>query len=238
MKRFVLPLCAFLLFACKDEPTTTEEAKKAQESAADALKHAMKAAEAAKKEATEATKEAGDKAPKDLGEAMKQMEKAMGAMASNVDPVSYKKLKALLPEKVGIYARTKTSGEKAAAMGMKVSHASGKYEGKDGATATVKITDAGTMKGMAAGMTAWALVEIERESDDGFERTFEHKGHPAHEKFQNKRQRGELHAFVSKRFVIEVTGRKADMKELKKLFEAIDISALEGMKDEGVKDDK
>lgn len=241
MRTSALLVAPLLLFGCKEEPTAVEEAKKAQEAAMEAAKHAMKAAEAAKEEAAEAAKGAAETAekqvdPQNLGEAMQKMQEAMGKMQSNVDPVSYKTLKGLLPEKAGEFTRKKTRGQKAGAMGFKVSHAEGDYEGPDGAKLSIKITDTGSMKGFAGMASAqWAMVELERESDEGFERTFTYKGNKAYEKYQNGPKRAQLNTIVASRFVVELQGRKVEMKAVKAALEDVDLDALAEMKDEGVK---
>lgn len=230
---------AFVLIAvgCKDEKSALEKAKEAQKAAMEAAEEAKKEAAKAAEEAAEAAEQAQEQVdPKDLGQAMQKMQEAVGKMQSNVDPVSYKKLKALLPEKAGDFTRKKTRGQKAGAMGFKVSHAEGDYEGPDGARLSIKITDTGTMKGFA-GMAAaqWAMVELERESDDGYERTFTYEGNKAYEKYENASKSAQLNTIVGNRFVVELRGRKVEMKAVKSALEDVDLGALADMKDEGVK---
>lgn len=57
----------------------------------------------------------------------------------------------------------------------------------------------GSMKGLA-GMTAfaWSWAEIDKESDDGFERTFEYKGHKAYEKYDTNYKNGEYRYLLQK----------------------------------------
>jgi hypothetical protein len=224
--------------SCKDEAPAQQHVAKAQEAAAEAMKEAMKAAEAAKLQAGEAAEQAKKDAmdaakegasPEALGEAMAKMQEAMGKVQGNIEPVEYAKLKAALPEKAGGFERKSASGEKANAMGFKVSHAEAKYEGKGG-TARIKITDAGSMPQM--GMAAFAMVQVERESDEGYEKTFTFKGHKGHEKYTNASKHGEIHAFIGNRFIVEVQG-EGEMKDIKALFEAMDVDGLDRIKGEG-----
>ena len=96
----------------------------------------------------------------------------------------------------------------------------------------------GSMKGLA-GVTAfaWSWAEIDKESDDGFERTFEYKGHKAYGKYNTNYQDGEVQVLVAKRFMLEVKGNDAPMEKIHSALDEINIDELESMKDEGKKEE-
>ena len=78
-------------------------------------------------------------------------------------------------------------------------------------------------------------MEIDRESDDGWEKTMKYKGYRGHEKYNTKNKKGEIKIIVANRFIVESRGRNVDMDVIKAGLESVDLSKLEDMKDIGVK---
>ncbi len=221
-------LCALQLSGC---------GKSKEQEAAEAF--AAKMAEATKK-MEEVSKSGTPQTPQ---EAMKQGADAMaaastmiGAMMGGdgkgaVEPVDFRELKALLPESIGGLQRGKESGERTAAAGMKMSHVEARYGEGNGARLRVKITDAGSMSGFAGLASAgWAMIEIDRESDSGYEKTSTVDGRKMHEKWNSRDKRGEVDMIVGGRFIIEIRGNGIEMKELKQAIAAIDLKKLEALK--------
>lgn len=178
----------------------------------------------------------GLNAMKGLGDAMSKMkEQAKRQQTFKTEPVDFRTLRALLPETVaGGLERTSVEGQKGGAMGMAVSSAEAAYEGSDGRRLTIKITDLGSVSGFAMMGLGWAMIEVDKETSSGYERTTEYKGHRAYENYDRDRQRGGMQALVADRFVVEVEGRAVEMEAVAAAMDAVDVSALEGMKDEGV----
>ena len=174
----------------------------------------------------------------DFAENMKKLEDMMSS-EETVEVVNFRKLKALLPEEIDDLKRTNFSGEKTNAFGIKVSKAEGQYKSEDNKQKIeITILDMGSMKGLA-GMTAfaWSWAEIDKESDDGFERTFEYEGHKAYEKYNTNYQDGEVQVLVAKRFMVEVKGNDVPMEKIHSALEEINFGDLESMKDEGKKEE-
>jgi hypothetical protein len=223
--------CAMLLSGC---------GKSKEQEAAEAA--AAKMAEAAKK-LEEMSKLSKSGMPQNPQEAIKQGADAMaaasammGAMMGGdgkgaVEPVDFRALKDLLPESIGGLKRGEASGERAAAAGMKMSHAQARYGNSDSARLRLKITDAGSMSGFAGmASAAWAMVDIDRESDGGYEKTSTVDGRRMHEKWNAKNRRGEVDMIVGGRFIIEIRGNDIEMKDLKQAIKAIDLKKLEALK--------
>lgn len=198
----------------------------------------QKAAEAAAKQLEEAGKQM-EAATKNgnLGDAMNAMGAALGANngGKKVDVVEYKVLKDMLPESLGNMRRTNATGEKTEAMGMQVSNAEGRYENDQNGGITVKLTDIGSMTGLA-GMAAyaWAATNVERESDNGYEKTGSFDGYKSHERWEKSSNSGEISVLVAGRFVAEVSGYNTSMDALKDAMHKIDLKKLDRMKNEGV----
>lgn len=213
---------AGLITACK-----SEEQKQREE--------AVKNLQQASKQMAEASKNAGA----NMGDAMAAMGAAVSGAANagkKVETVDYKELKAMLPESLPGMKRTDASGEKNAAMGMQISNAEGRYRSDDGKSSmTVKITDIGSMTGLAGMATyAWARVDVDRESDNSYEKTSTFSGYKSHEKYNKTNKNGEISVLVGDRFVVAVDGNDVDMDTIKGALSKVDLGKLNSMKGQGV----
>lgn len=202
----------------------------------------QKAAEETAKNLQEASKQmeaASKNAGANMGDAMAAMGAAVSGAANGnkkVETVDYKELKALLPESLSGMKRTDATGEKTSAMGMQVSNAEGRYSADNGGgSMTIKITDIGSMTGLA-GMTAyaWASVNIDRESDNEYEKTSTLGGYKSHEKYNKSSKSGEVSVLVGDRFVVDVDGNNVEMDAIKGALSKVDLGKLNAMKGEGV----
>lgn len=171
-----------------------------------------------------------------MQQAMKEIEKVVEESGiGKVEPVNFRTLKELLPESVAGIDKTNSEGEKSGAMGIKFSKAEARYE-EDGKRIDITITDMGSMSaGGMGGMFAagWLMAEIDRESDNEYEKTTTYDGHKAYEKYNNSRKNGEISVMVAGRFLINVEGDDVPMDDIKEALEEIDLDELESMKDEG-----
>jgi hypothetical protein len=200
----------------------------------------QKAAEEAAKNMAEASKkleEASKNGTANMADAMNALGAAMGAAngGKKVETVDYKILKDMLPADLSGMKRTDATGEKNSAMGMQISNAEGRYSNDNGASMTIKITDIGSMTGLA-GMAAyaWAATEIDRESDNGYEKTSNFNGFKSHEKYDKSSKSGDISVLVGNRFVAEVSGNDVDMNAMKDALSKIDLKKLDSMKGQGV----
>lgn len=153
-----------------------------------------------------------------------------------VTPVDFRELKALLPEQIGNLKRTNASGERSSAMGINISKAEADYNDDEyRKSIDVEITDMGNISGLTGfGAFGWYMVDVDKENDEGYERTFNYQGNKAYEKYNNKYQDGEISVLVGKRFVVEVRGNNVSPDELRAALGTIDLGKLESMKDFGV----
>lgn len=172
-----------------------------------------------------------------LGEKMKEATEGFKE-GKKVNPVDFRELKSLLPEKLGSLKRTNIEGEKSAAMGINVSNANANYADEQNTQSIdLKITDLGSVSGLT-GFAAygWYLVDIDKETETGYEKTFTYKGHKGFEKYDNDGKYGEVSILVAKRFIIEANGNSVSMDQIKSAVDAIDIGKLESWKDFGVEE--
>lgn len=173
----------------------------------------------------------GFKGLDDFVDNMKEMQENFEE-GKEVETVNFRELKALLPEELDGLRRTSASGEKTNALGLNVSKAEGEYKTEDNSS-RIKITivDMGGMSGWA-GMAAfgWTMTEIDKETEDGYERTIEYRGYKGLEKYNTKRNDGKKEIMVAKRFMVTVEGDNVPMEAIDDAMDEIDLDELEEMK--------
>lgn len=207
----------------------SDQQKKMEQAAEQMQKAAQKMADAGKDMGDKMGEGAGD-----MADAMKKMGEALTA-GEKVEPVNFRELKKLLPEKLAGMKRTNASGEKNSIFGIKVSLAEADYESGDEGSIHVEITDMGTMKGLAKmAKFGWAMADIDKESDTGYERTMTYHGYKGYEEYQSDSKEGKIQLLVADRFSVEVSGSNVNMKTLKKALDKLNIGKLARMKNVGV----
>ena len=191
---------------------------------------------AEQKKLEEAAKEMGAAGDK-IAEGAQKMADAMKDMneGKKVEPVDFRELKALLPESLPGLTRSNAEGERTGAMGVDVAVASAQYSNESGTSIDVKISDMGSLSGpMRLATLGWTLAQIDRETDDGYEKTTTFNGYKAFEKYWNSTKHGELSILVEGRFVVEVDGSDCEMSQIKDAAGKIDMGKLAAMKDVNV----
>ena len=167
--------------------------------------------------------------PKNLEEAMDEVQKALQGDGEKKEVVDFRKLKELLPEKLAGLERTAYRGEKAGALGFNLSTASAEYgDGNQELEATI-VDFAGVVSALM-GMAAWSTVEMDREDENGYERTTKIEGYKAFEKYNSQARSGELSVLVEDRFIVTLKGRNIDEKAFRKAIEGLDMKKLARMK--------
>ena len=202
--------------------TDTAEATKRLEAMGKSVEEAARRAEEASK--------SGD--PAAAAAAAGQVMGAVLGAGGKVDTIPFQDLKSMLPESIGNLARTSITGEKTAMGGASVSTAEGRYQDSQ-ASVELKVTDMGGVGFLMAGMAAWSMVEMDRETESGRERSGKADGRPFHEQYDSRNRTGEFDLVVGQRFLIEAKGRNVDLGTLKSAVGTINIARLESMKDVG-----
>jgi len=225
-------LAALALAGCSKpaEQQAKDEAVKGINEAAKQMEQAAKDLEAAGKKGGEGMAEAMAKMGLAVGGAVTGAAKSMGAAA---EPVDFRELKNLLPADIGALKRKSAEGQKGGGFGIVVSHAEGRYEG-DGGNVDLKITGPGDLSGFAAMAAMWMNIELDRETDIGYEKTGTANGRRFHEKYDRNAKSGEYTVVVANRFLVEVDGHGIDMPTMKKAVDQVNLAKLESMKDVGV----
>lgn len=142
--------------------------------------------------------------------------------------VDAKLLKELLPDDADGLPRKEASSEKTGAMGFNISTAQARYRNDESSIEINIIDAAGT--GALMGMAAWSMIDLDKENENGYEKTTKYKDHKAFEKYNNKNKDGELAIIVANRFVVTIKGNNIAMDKIKATMDDIDLDKLEDMK--------
>jgi hypothetical protein len=172
----------------------------------------------------------GIKSMDDFVDNMKEVQKNMEE-GQKYEVVDFRDLKALLPESLGDLNRTNAQGEKNGTMGFTISKAEADYYNEDNSKSlNIEITDLAGASGFA-GLAAWgwAMVDIDKETETGYEKTTKYKGHKAYEKYDNEGVYGSLEVLVSGRFMVNIDGNNVPMETIQSALDEIDIAKLESM---------
>ena len=169
-----------------------------------------------------------DGGAQNLNEAANQVQEAMKQLnnGEKVEVINFRDLKEFLPDKLAGVSKTDDGGETAGAMGMTISTAEGTYEEGD-QKFELKIVDTGGLGMAMMGMAAWASMTVDRESDDGYERTGTIDGYKSYEKYTKASKRGEVSVIIGNRFVVQLTGRNISMDDLKDAVDSLDLKGIE-----------
>ena len=172
--------------------------------------------------------------PASIQDAMNQVQDAMKQLndGEEVEVVNFRELQKMMPEKVDGYERTSKGGETAGAMGMNVSTAEATYE-KDGQKIELNIIDTGGLGMAMMGIAAWSTVTVDREDENGYERTGKLDGYKSYEKFRKNGGKSQVSVIVDDRFIIQAEARikkESQMDELRDLIKEVDPSSLSKMK--------
>lgn len=166
--------------------------------------------------------------PANMQEAVQQAEKAVkdAQLQQAVEPVNFRTLQELLPEKAAGFERTKLGGETSGALGIKFSRAEGKYKNAEGKNLQLDILDTGGLGMSTMSMAAWAMVDVDKEDDNGYERTGTFNGYKSYEKFRKNGSNSELGVLVEKRFVVTTSCRGCDMETMRSVIQSLDLGKL------------
>ena len=169
-----------------------------------------------------------DGEPKNLADAMQQATKAIedAGMNNQKEVINFRKLQEHLPEKLAGMERISKSGQTSGALGMNVSTAEAKYKTDDGATVETTITDTGGLGMGMMSMAAWSSANIDKEDDNGSERTSTLDGYKSFEKTRNRDKSCELSVIAEGRLIVTAKCKDCNMDLLKKTIRAMELKDL------------
>jgi hypothetical protein len=150
--------------------------------------------------------------------------------------VDFRKLKELMPAELEGLKRTENNGEKNAFGTVSISTAKAEYKkNKDQddekePSIHVEIIDYGGVE-MAKGLAmAWTMAEIDKESDNGYEKTVKIKGNPGMETWEKEGKRGRVQVLVGSRFIVTVETTNLPSERVLKVVEALPLEKVAALK--------
>ena len=147
-----------------------------------------------------------------------------------VETVDFRALKDLLPSDADGLSRKEATGEKNGAAGFTVSTATGKYGNDDGSeTIELTLVDGGG-SAMMIGLAAWSMIEVDKETENGYEKTTKMGDNKAYEKYDNNSKDGEIAVLINKRFIVTAKGHGVSMDKIKDAIEDVDLDKLADLK--------
>ena len=163
-----------------------------------------------------------------IDDAANAMKKAMEGLNDGkaVEPVDHRKLKEMLKEKVHGFERAEYSSQSAGAMGFNIASAEANYSASGDKKITATIMDTGGAGLALMSMAAWSSLNLDREDQNGWERTGTWKGYKSFEKYDKTSNSSELALIVENRFIVTLNSTNCDMGDLKKFADDLDIDDL------------
>jgi len=167
-------------------------------------------------------------APATVDEAIRQANEMVAERAEGgTEPMKAEDLQARLPEELNGMTRGETERQDMGTMGIKMSMTKATYSSGT-RRIDVTLTDTGTMGAMAPMAAAWTMVDFDRTTSSGYERTIRHEGYKGYEELSNSggRLRTEVSLLVGDRIVVQLKGVEVPMDELKDALDKLNLRSL------------
>ena len=144
--------------------------------------------------------------------------------------VDFNKLAVLLPDSLPNMRRDDIIAERAIEDSVMIALAAGSYADRAGNNIEIRITDPGDLRILAPVLYPWLVLEVQSQSENGYERTIWFEGYRGFERYYQKDQSGEMYVIVGDRFVVEATGYGVPCQDLKNAMSHIDLRKLEALR--------
>lgn len=149
-----------------------------------------------------------------------------GVPKKNKGLLHFNDLKKLLPEKASGLGNRGVSGETRSENGKKFSTIEAEY-GRS--FIKISITDAGEIATSSADLVTWLRSDIEKETDDEYEKTMMVKGFKGYEKYNKTNKKGELVVVIYNRFLVKIIGEGVSAESIREAIDNIDLASLPSM---------
>lgn len=145
------------------------------------------------------------------------------------DPVDFDLLRAVVPETIPGLIRREVRNVDGGVAGVRARSVAVEY-GAGGGSGAVRlvVTDLGPFRGGREVEGGWGPLEVDAETETGYERTTRLEGHPALERYDVMagEASGEVKVVVGRRFVVEARGSRVEMAVLRDVVRASDLARL------------
>jgi len=158
-----------------------------------------------------------------LGDAFKGLKKKHNIEGK--EPINFRDLKKALPRNLAGVDFEESEGQTTGILGFKISTVEATYQ-EDESAFEVTIVDVAGVGKLVKSMANWTEFEVDKETRNGYERTTEIEGHPALEKYNSRREKGETSVLVNGRFIISIKGEGVSERQMRNAVEDINIRKL------------
>jgi len=158
-----------------------------------------------------------------LGDAFKGLKKKHNIEGK--EPINFRDLKKALPRNLAGVDFEESEGQTTGILGFKISTVEATYQ-EDESAFEVTIVDVAGVGKLVKSMAKWTEFEVDKETRNGYERTTEIEGHPALEKYNSRREKGETSILVNDRFIISIKGEGVSERQMRNAVEDINIRKL------------
>lgn len=178
----------------------------------------------------DAAEEAAQSAADAMQQAANALQSAANDMQANADgdnsePLDAQQLQDRLPEELAGLERVSSERQSMGAAGMQMATAVAVYEG-DGKQIELRLsTGAGIMAGPAM---AFSMVDFDRSTDTGFERTVQMHGFKGMQTYENDggRESADLMLIIGSRVFLQMESTGMSMDELEEALDELDPESM------------
>ncbi|HIG75733.1 MAG TPA: hypothetical protein EYQ24_14480 [Bacteroidetes bacterium] len=150
------------------------------------------------------------------------------------EPVNHRVLLEMLPDEAAGMPQTETEGQSQNMGAFALSTREATYADSTGdSQLTITVADYGAFPAIGMFGLGWTMVDMDKETSTGYERTITYQGHRGYRKYDTESRRGELSALIEGRYHVQVSGRDVDDEQLEAALQSVDTRRLASMKDEG-----
>jgi hypothetical protein len=170
------------------------------------------------------------------GDANAQVQAGLNALNSlvrggkaPVQPIRREQLKSVLPDSAAGLARATSEGSSGTFAGIAGSSATATYGNAQTGTVEVDVADLGNMGGIAAIANLGTTLQIESESDSGYEKNIDVDGRKVHVKWTAAAKQSSLIEIIDNRYAIGVTGSGVDVDTAIAALKGVDATKLQAL---------
>ncbi len=155
---------------------------------------------------------------------LKKIETALARHeAADSSVISSDVLRGSLPDALLGMARTDLQGQQSQFFGLGISTAEAAY-GEGDRKLAINLIDTGGAGNVLASLAGWADMKVNKESEDGYERSVVIDGQKAYERYSKADQSGELLVLAGDRLIISLSGKGIGPDDLQKCLRKIRLN--------------
>jgi len=153
---------------------------------------------------------------------LKRIETVLQRYDTTAVPVDV--LKSGLPDKLLGMPRSDFKGQTSKFFGLAIATAEAAYKSDD-RSVTVNLIDTGGAGAALSQLASWTEIEVDKQSDDGYERTILIDGQKGFERYSQSGKTGELIVLAGNRLIISFTGQGIGPDDLRKALGRIQLKS-------------